>query len=163
MLKKISKYRQIIIYGLSLGFLVFLLKWMEYKFILISYSLEIYITLIALIFTGLGTWLALKLVKPKTETRIETVVVEKEVFRNSLTVNNGFIINEEEKIKLGISNREMEVLQLMAEGYSNQEIAEKLFVSLNTIKTHSSKVFEKLEVKRRTQAVEKAKRLQIIA
>ena len=163
MLEKMNKYRQIAIYGLSLASLVLLLRWLEYKFILISYSLEIYITLIALIFTGLGTWLALKLVKPKTETRIETVIVEKEVFRKLPSSNEGFILNEDEKLKLGLSNREMEVLQLMAEGYSNQEIAEKLFVSLNTIKTHSSKVFEKLDVKRRTQAVEKAKRLQLIA
>ena len=163
MLEKMNKYRQIAIYGLSLASLVLLLRWLEYKFILISYSLEIYITLIALIFTGLGTWLALKLVKPKTETRIQTVIVEKEVFRKLPSSNEGFILNEDEKLKLGLSNREMEVLQLMAEGYSNQEIAEKLFVSLNTIKTHSSKVFEKLDVKRRTQAVEKAKRLQLIA
>jgi DNA-binding NarL/FixJ family response regulator len=156
-----NKYRQIAIYGLSLAALVLLLRWMEYKFILISYSLEIYITLIALLFTGLGTWLALKLVKPKTETRIKTVIIEKEVFKTP--PNGEFVFNEDEKQKLGLSNREMEVLQLMAEGFSNQEIAEKLFVSLNTIKTHSSKVFEKLDVKRRTQAVEKAKRLQLIA
>ena len=156
-----NKYRQIAIYGLSLAALVLLLRWMEYKFILISYSLEVYITLIALLFTGLGTWLALKLVKPKTETLIETVIIEKEVFKTH--PNGEFVFNEDEKQKLGLSNREMEVLQLMAEGYSNQEIAEKLFVSLNTIKTHSSKVFEKLDVKRRTQAVEKAKRLQLLA
>lgn len=162
MFKKINKYRQIAIYGLSLAALVLLLRWMEYKFILISYSLEIYITLIALLFTGLGTWLALKLVKPKTETRIERVIIEKEVYRNG-TSKEEFVLNEDEKQKLGLSNREMEVLKLMAEGYSNQEIAEKLFVSLHTIKTHSSKVFEKLDVKRRTQAVEKAKRLQLIA
>ena len=161
MFKKMNKYRQIAIYGLSLAALVLLLRWMEYKFILISYSLEVYITLIALLFTGLGTWLALKLVKPKTETRIETVIIEKEVFKTH--PNGEFVFNEDEKQKLGLSNREMEVLQLMAEGYSNQEIAEKLFVSLNTIKTHSSKVFEKLDVKRRTQAVEKAKRLQLLA
>ena len=162
MFKKINKYRQIAIYGLSLAALVLLLRWMEYKFILISYSLEIYITLIALLFTGLGTWLALKLVKPKTETRIERVIIEKEVYRNG-TSKEEFVLNEDEKQKRGLSNREMEVLKLMAEGYSNQEIAEKLFVSLHTIKTHSSKVFEKLDVKRRTQAVEKAKRLQLIA
>ena len=161
MLLKLLKYRHLAIYGLSLAALVLLLRWMEYKFILISYSLEIYITLIALLFTGLGTWLALKLVKPKTETRIETVFVEKPVYH---PVPAGeFVLNENEKQKLGLSNREMEVLQLMAEGYSNQEIAEKLFLSLTTIKTHSSKVFEKLDVKRRTQAVDKAKKLQLIA
>jgi NarL family two-component system response regulator LiaR len=64
--------------------------------------------------------------------------------------------------RLDLSKREVEVLALMAEGYSNQEIAEKLFVSLNTIKTHTSRIFEKMDVKRRTQAVEMAKRLNII-
>ena len=71
-------------------------------------------------------------------------------------------INEAERTKLGLSNREMEVLSLMAKGLSNQEIADQLYLSLNTIKTHSSKLFEKMEVKRRTQAIEKAKRLQLI-
>jgi ATP/maltotriose-dependent transcriptional regulator MalT len=101
----------------------------------------------------LGIWLALKLTKPKT------VVVEKPVY-----INNGpeFTINQTELDKLGLSKRELEVLQLMAEGLSNQEISERLFVSLNTIKTHSAKVFEKMEVKRRTQAVEMGKRLCII-
>ena len=71
-------------------------------------------------------------------------------------------INETERTKLGLSNREMEVLSLMAKGLSNQEIADQLYLSLPTIKTHSSKLFEKMEVKRRTQAIEKAKRLQLI-
>jgi ATP/maltotriose-dependent transcriptional regulator MalT len=71
-------------------------------------------------------------------------------------------LNQKELQNLGLSKREMEVLQLMAEGLSNHEIASRLFVSLNTIKTHSSKVFEKLEVNRRTQAVDKAKKLSLI-
>lgn len=116
---------------------------------------EIYSGLIALIFMGVGIWLALKLAKPKKE----TVFVEKEIY---ITNTGDFVLNEKEIEKLSISKRELEVLQLMAEGLSNQEIAERLFVSLNTIKTHSSKVLEKLDVKRRTQAVEKAKRLSII-
>ena len=86
-------------------------------------------------------------------------MVEKEVI---VAPPNNFTRNEKEVEKLGLSKRELEVLELMAEGLSNNEIAERLFVSLNTIKTHSSKVFEKLDVKRRTQAVEKAKRLIII-
>jgi two-component system, NarL family, response regulator LiaR len=160
MFRKILRSKQLIIYAAALALLVFLLKWMEYKFIVIGHSFEIYITLIALIFTGLGTWLAVKLVKPKTETRIETIIIEKEMTRPP--ESGEFLLNEEEKNRLGLSNREIEVLQLMAEGCSNQEIAEKLFVSLNTIKTHSSRLFEKLDVKRRTQAVEKAKRLRLI-
>ena len=118
-------------------------------------AFEIYAGCIALIFMGVGIWLALKLSKPKKE----TIIVEKEVF---IKDNSDFILNSTEIEKLGLSKREMEVLQLMAEGLSNQEIAERLFVSLNTVKTHSSKVLEKLDVKRRTQAIEKAKRLSII-
>lgn len=151
----INKNRDTILYGISLAFLLFFLKWIELRFIIINHTLEIYIGLIALLFTGLGIWLALKLTKPKVETQI----IEKEISMK----NADFIINEEVMNELGISKRELEVLQLMADGLSNQEIAERLFVSLNTIKTHSSKVFEKMDVKRRTQAVEKAKRLSLIA
>jgi NarL family two-component system response regulator LiaR len=103
----------------------------------------------------LGIWLAIKLIKPK----VETVVVEKYLYTDPAIP---FILNEEALTGLGISKRELEVLQLMAEGLSNQEIAKKLFVSLNTIKTHSSKIFEKMDVQRRTQAIEKAKRLGLI-
>lgn len=151
----INKNRDTILYGISLAFLLFFLKWIELRFIIINHTLEIYVGLIALLFTGLGIWLALKLTKPKVETQI----IEKEITAK----NTDFIINEEVMNELGISKRELEVLQLMADGLSNQEIAERLFVSLNTIKTHSSKVFEKMDVKRRTQAVEKAKRLSLIA
>lgn len=151
-----SKHKQIILYGVLMALLLFLLKWLELRFIIINHSLEIYIGAIALIFTGLGIWLALKLAKPKTT----TVVIEKEVY---ISNDSEFVFNEKEFYKLEISKRELEVLQLMSKGLSNQEIAEQLFVSLNTIKTHVSKIFEKLDVKRRTQAIEKAKRLNIIA
>lgn len=151
----ISKNKLILLYGFSLALLLALLKWLELKFIIMENAFEIYSGFIAVIFMGVGIWVALKLAKPKKE----TIFVEKEVYINN---NGDFILNEKEIEKLGISKRELEVLQLMAEGLSNQEIAERLFVSLNTIKTHSSKVLEKLDVKRRTQAVEKAKRLAII-
>lgn len=149
------KNKSLILYGISMALLLFLLKWLEFRFFVINHSLEIYIGAIALVFTGLGIWLALKLTKPKKE----TVIIEKEVFVNA---DPEFILNEKELDKLEISKRELEVLQLMAKGMSNQEIASSLFVSLNTIKTHSSNLFIKLDVKRRTQAVEKAKQLKII-
>lgn len=154
-MKFIIKNKSVLLYGLSLAVLLFLLKWLELRFVIINHALEIYIGAIAAIFTGLGIWLALKLTKPK----IERVVVEKEVY---IGRNTDFRQNEDEIARLGLSNRELEVLQLMAEGLSNDEIGQRLYVSLNTIKTHSSRIFEKLEVKRRTQAVEKAKRLSII-
>jgi len=145
--------KSIIIYSISLALLLFLLKWLELRFIIFDHSFEIYIGFTAVIFTGLGIWLALKLSKPKT------VVVEKEVYVNN---NRDFVLNEKEVQRLDLSKRELEVLQLMAQGLSNQEIAERLFVSLSTIKTHSTNLFEKLDVKRRTQAIEKAKRLSLI-
>lgn len=79
-----------------------------------------------------------------------------------IVVGPEFILNEQELQKLGISKREHEVLELMSTGLTNQEIADKLFVSLNTIKTHSSNLFLKLEVSRRTQAIQKGKQLRLI-
>jgi NarL family two-component system response regulator LiaR len=150
-----SKNKTILLYGFFMAVLLFLLKWLELRFVIMDHALEIYIGAIAVIFMALGIWLALKLSKPK----IKTVIVEKEVL---VKANSNFTFNEAELTKLGISKRELEVLQLMSEGLSNNEIAEKLFVSLNTVKTHSSKLFEKMDVKRRTQAIEKAKRLNLI-
>lgn len=153
--KIITKNKAVLLYGTGLALLLFLLKWLELRFIIFDHSMEIYIGAIAVIFTGLGIWLTLKLTKPK----VETVVVEKEVF---IKTNGAFNLNEKEVSRLGLSSRELEVLQLMAEGCSNGEIADRLFVSLNTIKTHTSNLFAKMDVKRRTQAIEKAKRLSLI-
>jgi DNA-binding CsgD family transcriptional regulator len=151
----IAKNRTIILYGFALAILLFILKWLELRLVIINHAFEIYIGAIAFLFTSLGIWLALKLTKPK----IKTVIVEKEIYRKS---TSDFIINRDEISKLNLSNREIEVLQLMAEGLSNQEIASRLYVSLNTIKTHSSNLFEKMEVRSRTQAIDKAKKLSII-
>jgi DNA-binding CsgD family transcriptional regulator len=150
-----AKYRSVIIYGILLAALLLLLKWLEWRFIIVDYAFEIYAGFIAVIFTGLGIWLALKLSKPKTA----TVYIEKEVLVKD---SDEFVLNECELNRLGLSKRELEVLQLMAQGLSNQEIAGHLFVSLNTIKTHSSKLFEKMEVQRRTQAVDMAKKRGLI-
>lgn len=139
--------RTIIIYGLSLAALIFLLKFIEYRFLVRDLSLEFYIGAIAIFFTVLGVWAGLKLTKKKT----------------IIITNPAFQFDQSRMDSLGISKREYEVLELMAKGLSNQEIADKLFVSLNTIKTHSSNLFLKLEVSRRTQAVQKAKELQLIA
>jgi DNA-binding CsgD family transcriptional regulator len=154
-----SKHKEILIYGLSMALLLLFLKWLEAHFIIFNYRLDLFIGAIAIVFTVLGVWLALKLVKPKVETRIVEVEVEKEVYISNAAPTE---INRNEIEKLGISKRELDVLGLMAQGLSNEEIAGKLFVSLNTVKTHSSNIFLKLDVKRRTQAVEKAKRLNII-
>jgi two-component system, NarL family, response regulator LiaR len=150
----LTKNRQSILYGSSLALLLIALKWLELRLIIINHAFEIYIGAIALIFTGLGIWLALKLAKPK----IKTVLVEKPVYINK----SNFILNESELTKLSISKRELEVLQLMSEGLSNHEIADRLHVSLSTIKSHSQNIFEKMEVDRRTQAIDKARKLGII-
>ena len=149
------KNKAIILYSISLAFLLFILKWLELRFIIFDHSFEIYIGFIAIIFTGLGIWLALKLSKPK----IRTVVVEKEVI---VTRNENFVLNTSMIDELDLSKRELEILGLLAEGLSNQEIAARLFVSLSTVKTHLQNLFQKLDVKRRTQAIEKAKRLGLI-
>ena len=150
-----TKRKEILIYCISMALLLFLLKWLEAHFIVFNYRLDFFIGAIAIVFTVLGIWLALKLVKPKVETRI----IEKEVYIDNSAQTE---INQQEIAKLGISKRELDVLNLMATGLSNEEIAGKLFISLNTVKTHSSSIFLKLDVKRRTQAIEKAKRLNII-
>jgi two-component system, NarL family, response regulator LiaR len=150
-----SKNKIILAYGISLALLLFLLRWLELRFIIFNHGFEVYIAAIAIIFTALGIWLTLTLTTPK----VKTIIIEKEVYIKS---NDTFCLNEKELATLGLSKRELEVLQLMAEGFSNGEIAARLFVSLNTIKTHIAKLFEKMDVKRRTQAVEMAKRLHII-
>ena len=137
--------KTVTLYGISLAALIAIMKYIEYRFFAKSLSLEFYIGIVALFFTTLGVWAGLKL------TRRQVKVVGPE-----------FILNETELARLDISKREMDVLELMAAGLSNQEIADKLFVSLNTIKTHSSSLFLKLEVNRRTQAVQKARELRII-
>lgn len=160
MRRVLNKYKRVFLYSASMVGLLLLLQVLQYRFVLVSHSFEIYMLCIAIIFTGLGIWLALKLVKPKTE--VHTIVVEKNVYVKELSEDEKQQL-ETERQKLGLSSRELEVLQLMAEGLSNQEIAERLFLSLPTVKTHSSKLFEKLDVKRRTQAVEKARQLKLIA
>ncbi len=149
------RHKATIAYSICLALLLFLLKWLELRFIIFDHAFEIYVGAIAVIFTALGIWLALKLSKPK----IETVVVEKEVY---VSKNEHFVLNESMVTELELSKRELEVLSLMAEGCSNQEIADRLFVSLSTVKTHNQNLFEKLDVKRRTQAIEMGKRLSLI-
>ena len=151
MTKLKRQYGQLILYGICMALLLFILKWLELRFVIIDHALEVYVGAIALIFTGLGIWLAMKIVRPKV------TVIEKEVY-----VNTPFSINRKELELLNLSKRELEVLQLMAEGLSNKEIADRLFVSLSTIKTHSNNLFDKMNVERRTQAIDKAKRLGII-
>jgi NarL family two-component system response regulator LiaR len=152
MLKRLLQQKQVLLYGALLALLLFVLRGLEYRFLVLDHAMDIYIGLISVLFTALGIWLAMKLMKPKS------VVIEKTVYLAA----EDFVLNEKAMTELGISRRELEVLELMSKGMSNQEIGGQLFLSLNTIKTHSARLFEKLDVKRRTQAVEKAKRLGLI-
>ena len=149
--------RKILIYGLAYGVcggvLIAFLRWVEYRFIVIEHSVEIYGGLVAILFAGVGLWLGLKL------TRTKEVVVVKEV---EVPRQEPFGIDETRQRELGITKRELEILELIAQGMSNREIAEKLFVSENTVKTHSSRLLDKLSAKRRTQAVQIAKEMGLI-
>ncbi|MFT3674483.1 MAG: LuxR C-terminal-related transcriptional regulator [Chitinophagaceae bacterium] len=154
-----TRSKSLLLYGILLAFLTFLLKWLQWKFLIVDNSIEIYIGLIAVFFTILGIWVATQLVKPKIETITETVIVEKEIY---VTRSEDFSINRQELEKLNLSTREYEILQLLARGCSNADMAGSLFLSLSTIKTHVSNLYFKMDVKSRTQAIEKAKRLKII-
>jgi NarL family two-component system response regulator LiaR len=145
--------KQILIYGLLGGLLIAALKLVEYRFLVVEHSIEIYGGLIALLFAGVGIWLGLKL------TRKKEVVVFKEVMVSAAVP---FPLNDERLRELGVTPREREILELIANGMSNREIAAKLFVSENTVKTHSSRLFDKLGAKRRTQAVQLGKELGLI-
>ena len=142
-----------LIYGLCGGILIALLKLIEFRFLVVEHSIEIYGGLIAALFAGLGIWLGLKL------TRTKEVVVVKEI---SVPGTQPFTLNEARLKDLGITKRELEILELIAQGMSNREIADKLFVSENTVKTHSSRLFDKLSARRRTQAVQIGKEMGLI-
>jgi NarL family two-component system response regulator LiaR len=143
--------KHILIYGLCGGVLIILLKLVEYRFLVVEHSIEIYGGLIALLFAVLGIWLGLKLTKNK-----ETIIVRE------VPAPQFFTLNETRLAELGITRRELEILELISHGLSNREIAEKLFVSENTVKTHSSRLFDKLSARRRTQAVQMGKELGLI-
>jgi two-component system, NarL family, response regulator LiaR len=141
--------RTILIYGLAMAGLLAILKYIEYQYFVRNVPFELYVGIIAIMFTVLGVWAGLRLTRPK-------------VIREFVDNSGPFQVNEANLQKLGISKREHEVLKLISEGLSNQEIAEKLFVSTSTVKTHASNIFSKLDATRRTQAVQRAKELRLI-
>ena len=142
--------REILIYGLCGGVLVSLLKLAQYHFLIIENSAELYAGLVAILFSGVGIWLGLMLNRRRRATAQQETAAE-----------GPFVVDEARLKELEITPRELEILGLIAAGLSNREIGERLFVSENTVKTHSSRLFDKLNAKRRTQAVQigKANRL----
>jgi DNA-binding CsgD family transcriptional regulator len=145
--------RRVIFYGLLGGVLLALLKLLEYQHFVRAYPTEIYGGLVAVIFSALGVYLGLQWARSRE------VVVVKEV---RVPEGGPFVLDAGKLKELGITPREHEILGLIAEGLSNREIGERLFVSENTVKTHSSRLFDKLGVSRRVQAVLKGRELGLI-
>jgi DNA-binding CsgD family transcriptional regulator len=151
--------RTILVYGLLGGAFIVALRLMEYRFLVVEHSLEIYGGVVAALFSALGIWLGLKLTRTKETVVVREVQVPVHVPAEPTTP---FVVDASQLERLGITPREHEILQLIAAGLSNREIAEKLFVSGNTVKTHSSRLFDKLNARRRTQAVQLAKEARLI-
>jgi DNA-binding NarL/FixJ family response regulator len=140
--------KHVVWYGVAGGLLIALLKVLEYRYLVVAHSVEIYAGLVAAVFAAVGIWLGLKLTRTK-----ETLVI-REI---TVPTPSSFVRNEGSVDALGLTPRELEILELIASGLSNREIAAKIFISENTVKTHSSRLFDKLGAKRRTQAVQLGK------
>ena len=134
--------RTILVYGSLLAAATLGLQWLEFRFLVMSHAMEVYIALVALAFLGLGVWVGMRLFQRAPVTPFEPNKAAQETLR--------------------ISARELEVLELLAVGRSNKEIAGRLDVSPNTVKTHVAKLYEKLEVRRRTEAILRARELGMI-
>ena len=147
--------RHIILYGCTIAFLIFGLKWLQWKFLIVDNAIDIYIGMIAIVFTLLGTWVSTQIIKPK----IQTVIIEKPIIVHQ---PKRFSLNENELKRLNLTNREYQILKLIVKGHSNSEVADHLFLSISTIKTHVSNLYSKMNVKNRFQAITNARRLQIV-
>jgi NarL family two-component system response regulator LiaR len=140
--------RLVLAYGALSGVLIALLRVVQYQYLVIEHSVEIYGALVAALFAGLGIWLGLRITRKKPDVVVREVRVPIEAPATP------FRVNEDKVRELGLTPRELEILGLIADGLSTREIAEKAYVSENTVKTHASRLFDKLGAKRRTQAVQ---------
>jgi DNA-binding CsgD family transcriptional regulator len=147
-------WREILIYGLCGGLAIVALRLAEYRFLVVEHSVAIWGALVAALFAGLGIWLGVRLTRKPPEVIVREVPVP-------VPASASFEVDQARLRERGLTPRELEILALIAEGLSNREIAERLFVSENTVKTHSGRLFDKLGARRRTQAVQigKAERL----
>jgi ATP/maltotriose-dependent transcriptional regulator MalT len=154
--------RHVLIFGVVGGALVTLLQWTQYRFLVVEHSVEIYAALIAAIFAGVGIWLGIRLSRPEPKAAIESAeelageLADQQAAQQTPSQIQ-FLADPKRRGDLGITPRELEILALVAKGLSNREIAEQLFVSENTVKTHCSRAFDKLGARRRTQAVQLGK------
>ena len=166
-LRSLSGWRTIVLYGAAAGVLIATLRFTEYRFLVIEHSVEIYGGLVAALFAALGIWLGVTLTRKKPEVVVREVQVPFEVrVEVPVTVrvpaDAPFEVDSAQLARLAITPRELEILGLIAAGLSTREIAERLFVSENTVKTHSNRLFDKLGAKRRTQAVQRGQELRLI-
>ena len=153
--------KTVLVYGIVGGLLIAALNLIEYRFLILEHSLEIYGGLVAVLFSAVGIWLGLKLTRTRETVIVREVPVPFEV-QVPVHVSGPFVRNETKLQQLGITPRELEILEALASGESNREIAGRLNVSENTVKTHTSRVFDKLSARRRTQAVQRAKEAGLI-
>jgi DNA-binding CsgD family transcriptional regulator len=150
--------RHVLIFGVVGGLLIAILQYTEYRFVVIEHSVELYSSLVAVLFASFGIWLGLRLTRNR-----ETIVVKEVLVSVEAAALKPFVPNTARQQSLGITARELEILNLIARGFSNREIATQLFVSENTVKTHCARTFDKLGAVRRTQAVQRGKELGLLA
>ena len=144
--------KTILLFGLLGGVLIAILQVIQYRFLVVEHSLEIYGALVAILFSVIGIWLGRKVLRP-----------EPAPMATPARAVEHFVVDRQRLEQLGITAREYQILELIAAGLSNREIAEKLFVSENTVKTHSRRLYDKLDANRRTQAVRRAKDAGLLA
>lgn len=153
--------RHVLLFGLVGGILIATLQYTEYRLVVIEHSVELYTTLVAILFAAFGIWLGLRITRRREIVR-ETVVVREVLVPAEAAEAEPFAPNAAQQEALGLTAREMEILQLIARGLSNREIAAQLFVSESTVKTHCARTFDKLGAARRTQAVQRGKELGLL-
>ncbi len=153
--------RHVLIFGLVGGLLIATLQYTEYRFVIIEHSVELYTALVAILFASFGIWLGLRITR-RRETIRETVVVREVLVPAKAPALEPFAPDTAQQQTLGITARELEILTLIARGFSNREIATQLFVSENTVKTHCARAYDKLGAVRRTQAVQRGKELGLL-
>jgi two-component system, NarL family, response regulator LiaR len=152
--------KTVLLYGLLGGGVITALQFMKYRFLVVEHAVELYGALVAVLFAALGIWLGLRMTRPKVVVKEVPVTVEIPV---QVPASEPFVLDPARLERFGITRREHEILQLIATGLSNREIAERLSVSEHTVKTHASRLLDKLDARRRTQAVRRAKEAGLIA
>ncbi len=153
--------RHVLIFGVVGGLLIAILQYTEFRFVVIEHSVELYGAIVATLFSAFGIWLGLRITRPR-ETVRETVVVREVHVPAEAPAPEAFAPNTARQHNLGITARELEVLTFVARGLSNREIAQQLFVSENTVKTHCARTFSKLGAARRIQAVQRGRELGLL-